>query len=200
MRCSAFSCPPRALRARSRCCRISPPSSPLWRARRRGAASNALAYRQLPHCRYRKKMGLHRSRQSVVSSNRRPCVETALPLTAVCPDRGTAASSEHRGSQVIKLTTDSGSVWMQASLRAAKTRPVPLTRLPLVTRLLMLLGSRHTTRPAHAGVSGHRTTVRPLFFIAYPQTRVPAPSLPGPYAGAAGVGPNPLSIALIPAS
>ena len=58
--------------------------------------------------------------------------------------------------------------------------------------LLMLLGSRNTTRPAHAGVSGHHTTVSPLFFIAYPQTRVPAPSLPVPYAGAAGAGPSPL--------
>ena len=52
-----------------------------------------------------------------------------------------------------------------------------------VTRLLLLLGSRHTTRPAHAGVGGHHTTVSPLFFIAYPQTRVPAPSVLGPYAG-----------------
>ena len=64
-----------------------------------------------------------------------------------------------------------------------------------ITRLLMLLGSRHTTRPAHAGVGGHHTTVSPLFLIAYPQTRVPVPSVPGPYAGTAGVGPNPLSIA-----
>jgi len=70
-----------------------------------------------------------------------------------------------------------------------------------VTRLLLLLGSRHTTRPAHAGVGGHHMTVSPLFFIAYPQTRVPAPSVPGPYAGTAGAGPNPLSIALFnPAS
>ena len=55
-----------------------------------------------------------------------------------------------------------------------------------VTRLLLLLGSRHTTRPAHAGVGGHHTTVSPLFFIAYPQTRVPAPSMLGPYADATG--------------
>ena len=106
--------------------------------------------------------------------------------------RGTAASSEHRGSQGIKLTTDSGSVWMQASLRAAKTRPVPLTRLPLITRLLAATGSRHTTRPAHAVVVGHHTTVSSLSFIAYPQTWVPAPSALGPYAGATGVRPNPL--------
>jgi hypothetical protein len=55
-----------------------------------------------------------------------------------------------------------------------------------VTRLLLLLGSRHTTRPAHAGVGGHHTTVSSLFFIAYPQTRVPAPSMLGPYADATG--------------
>jgi len=75
-------------------------------------------------------MGLHRSLQSVVACNRRPRVETAAFFDCGLP-RGTAASSEHRGRQGIKLTTDSGSVWMQASLRVAKTRPVPLTRLPL---------------------------------------------------------------------
>ena len=69
-----------------------------------------------------------------------------------------------------------------------------------VTRLLLLLGSRHTTRPAHAGVGGHHTTVSSLFFIAYPQTRVPAPSVPGLCAGTAVAGPNPLSIALFSAS
>jgi hypothetical protein len=53
-----------------------------------------------------------------------PCQTSSSSSTAGCPDRGTAASSNHRGRQVIKLTTDSGSVWMQASLRAAKTRPV----------------------------------------------------------------------------
>jgi hypothetical protein len=51
-------------------------------------------------------------------------------------------------------------------------------------------GSRHTTQPAHAGVGGHHTTVSPLFFIAYPQTRVPAPSVLGPYADATGDGPS----------
>ena len=69
-----------------------------------------------------------------------------------------------------------------ASHRAAKTRPVPLTRLPLITRLLAATGSRHTTQPAHAGVSGHHTTVSPLLFMTYPQTQVPAPSVPGPCA------------------
>ena len=52
--------------------------------------------------------------------------------------------------------------------------------------LLDATGSRHTTRPAHAGVDGHHTTVSPLFFIAYPQTRVPAPSVLVPYADATG--------------
>ncbi len=70
------------------------------------------------------------------------------------------------------------------------------TQEQIVTRFLMLLGSRHTTRPAHAEVCGHHTTVSPLLFIAYPQTRVPAPSVPGPYAGAASAGPNPFLIAL----
>jgi hypothetical protein len=58
-------------------------------------------------------------------------------------------------------------------------------------------GSRHTTQPAYAGVGCHHTTVSPLFFIAYPQTRVPAPSVLGPCVVAAGAGPQPmLSIAL----
>ncbi len=52
--------------------------------------------------------------------------------------------------------------------------------------LLDTTGLRHTTQPAHAGVGGHHTTVSPLFFIAYPQTRVPAPSVLGPHADATG--------------
>ena len=58
-----------------------------------------------------------RERRESTPSNFKQLLYCGLP-------RGTAASSEHRGRQVIKLTTDSGSVWMQASLRAAKTRPV----------------------------------------------------------------------------
>jgi hypothetical protein len=54
--------------------------------------------------------------------------------------------------------------------------------------LLDTTGSRHTTQPAHAGVGGHHRTVSPLFFIAYPRTRVPAPSVLGPYADATGAG------------
>jgi hypothetical protein len=53
-------------------------------------------------------------------------------------------------------------------------------------------GSRHTTQPAHAGVSGHHTTVSPLFFIAYPQTQVPAPSVPGPCADTTAPVPQPI--------
>ena len=67
-------------------------------------------------------MGLHRIRQSVVACNRRPRVETAAFLDCGLP-RGTAASSEHRGRQGIKLTTDSGSVWMQASTPRGKDAP-----------------------------------------------------------------------------
>jgi len=56
--------------------------------------------------------------------------------------------------------------------------------------LLDATGSRHTTQPAHAGVGGHHTTVSPLFFITYPQTRVPTSSVLGPYADATGAGPS----------
>ena len=42
-------------------------------------------------------------------------------------------------------------------------------------------GSRHRTLPAHACVCDHQTTVSPLFFIAYPQTRVRSyPRSPSP--------------------
>ena len=57
-------------------------------------------------------------------------------------------------------------------------------------KLLDATGSRHTTRPAHAGVAGHHTTVSPLFFIAYPQTQVSAPSVLGPYADATSDSPS----------
>ena len=59
-------------------------------------------------------------------------------------------------------------------------------------KLLDASGSRHTTRPAHAGVDGHHTTVSPLFFIAYPQTQVPVPSVPGPCADTTAPVPQPI--------
>ncbi len=88
---------------------------------------------------------------------------------------------------MIRLATCSEASGCEASPLAAKTRSVPLTRYHLLEdgKLLDVTGSRHTTQPAHAGVGGHHTTVSPLFFIAYPQTRVPAPSMLGPCAVAA---------------
>jgi hypothetical protein len=57
--------------------------------------------------------------------------------------------------------------------------------------LLMLLDrdTRRSPRTRVLAVITH-TTVSPLFFIAYPQTRVPAPSVLGPYADATGAGPS----------
>ena len=108
-----------ALSACNRCSRSFPPSSPLGEP---GEESLRPTLLPADSCRTAgiEEMGLHRSRQSVVACNRRPRVETAASLITICPDRGTAASSEHRGRQVIKLTTDSGSVWMQASRRSGR--------------------------------------------------------------------------------
>jgi hypothetical protein len=68
---------------------------------------------------------------------------------------------------MIRLATGSEASGCEASLRVAKTRPVPLNRYHLLRdgKLLDASGSRHTTRPAHAGVGGHQTTVSPLFFM-----------------------------------
>ena len=123
-RCSAFSCPPRALRARSLCCRSFPPSTclPFWQARRRIAGSSDLACRQLPHRRNRRNGSAQKSPVCCREQQTSPRWNSAS-LTAVCPDRGTAASSEHRGRQGIKLTTDSGSVWMQAPTPRGKDAP-----------------------------------------------------------------------------
>ena len=63
-----------------------------------------------------------------------------------------------------------------------------LNKTKSVTRLLMLLGSRHMTRPAHAGVSGHRTTVRPHVLYCIPTN-------PGPRSFCAwAVPPIPLAV------
>ena len=136
-------------------------------------------------------MGLHRSRQSVVSSNKRPRVGTALPLTAACSGsrfwRALGPPGDQSGDRL-------GSVGMRGLTPRGKDATCAADSLTTCYEdngLLMLLGSRHTTRPAHAGVGGHRTTVSPLFFIAYPQTRVPAPSVLGPYADATGQSLNP---------
>ena len=83
-----------------------------------------------------------------------------------------------------------GSLWKRGLTPRRKGPPCADDSLPLVRGLLPpdATGSRHTKQPSHAGVGGHHTTVRPLFFIGYPQTRVPAPSMLDPYADAAGAG------------
>ena len=65
---------------------------------------------------------------------------------------GTTASPEHWGRQMIRLATGSEASGCEASLRAAKTRPVPLIRYHLLEDygLLDTTGSRHTTQPTHA--------------------------------------------------
>ena len=143
-------------------------------------------------------MGMHRSRLSVVACNRRPRVETAAPLTAVVYPQGHTASPERRGRQGIRLTTGSEACGREASRRAGKARPVPLTRYHLLRDSCCYL-DRDTRRGPRTRVSAviARRSAH-MFFIAYPQTRVPAPSVPGPYAGTAGAGPNPLSIAQNP--
>ena len=108
------------------------------------------------------------------------------PLTAAV---GTHRLSQACGRQVIRLTTGSEACGCGLTPRG-KDATCAVTRYHLLrdSTLPDATGSRHTTQPAHAGGSGHHTTVSPLFFIAYPQTRVPAPSMLGPYADAAGVG------------
>ena len=86
----------------------------------------------------------------------------------------TAFPLNHQRMQTVLLATEFGNLMALLEDRC----------------LLDATGSRHTTQPAHAGVSCHRTTVSPLFFIAYPQTRVPAPSGHGPYADATNAGPS----------
>jgi hypothetical protein len=99
---------------------------PPWRAReaiRPTRPQNEITCgRQLPHCRNRRNGSAQRSPVCCREQQTSPRWNSAS-LTAVCPDRGTAASSEHRGRQGIKLTTDSGSVWMQASTPRGKDAP-----------------------------------------------------------------------------
>jgi len=81
---------------------------------RRGRSTRAASTRAHPAAATRRSEALSQSARSTPSKN------SSSSSTAGCPDRGTAASSEHRGRQVIKLTTDSGSVWMQASRRSGR--------------------------------------------------------------------------------
>jgi hypothetical protein len=188
-----------ALSSRIRCSQSLPPSSPPWRAKRRVAASNALACRQLPHCRNRRNGSAQKSPVCWRAQ------QTSLLGNSCSFDCGRLPVGTHRLSRAPGPPGDQtddrlGSVWKRGLTPRRKGPPCAADSLPLVTRLLMLLGSRHTTRPAHAGVGGHHTTVSPLFFIAYPQTRVPAPSMLGPYADAAGAGQPMLSDCSNPAS
>jgi hypothetical protein len=81
------------------------------------------------------------------------------------------------------VTCVAGFYLLQASLNCTACPEGSITLLGDGT-LPDTTGSRHRTLPGHVGVGGHHTTVRPLFFIAYPQTRVPAPSVLGPCADA----------------
>jgi len=76
-------------------------------------------------------MGLHRSRQSVVSSNKRPRVGTALPLTAACSGsrfwRALGPPGDQSGDRL-------GSVGMRGLTPRGKDAARALLRLPLATR------------------------------------------------------------------
>jgi len=93
-------------------------------------------------------MGLHRIRQSVVAYNKRPSRRNSGLLDYDRQPKGTNVSPERRGRQGIKLTTGSEACGREASRRAGKARPVPLTRLPLITRLLLLPLARIETHDA----------------------------------------------------
>jgi hypothetical protein len=90
----------------------------------------------------------------------------------------TAFPLNHQRMQTVLLATEFGNLMALLEDRC----------------LLDATGSRHTTQPAHAGVVGHHTSAHCSL-----QTRVPAPSVLGPYADAAGAGQPMLSIALNPA-
>ena len=178
-----------ALSARNRCSRSFPLSTclPLWQARRRIAASNALACRQLPHCRNRRNGSAQKSPVCWRAQ------QTSLLGNSCSFDCGRLPVGTHRLSRAPGPPGDQtddrlGSVWKRGLTPRRKGPPCAADSLPLVRGLRPpdATGSRHTTQPAHAGVVGHHTTVSPLFFIAYPQTRVPAPSMLGPCAVAAG--------------
>jgi hypothetical protein len=66
-------------------------SSPPWQARRRVAASNALACRQLPHCRYRKKWVCTEFASLLSRTTDVPALEQRF-LDCGCRPEGTAAS------------------------------------------------------------------------------------------------------------
>ena len=160
MRCSAQ----RAPFARNRCSQSLPPSSPPWRAKRRVAASNALACRQLPHCRNgsaQKSPVCCRVQQTSLSGNSCSFDCCRLPV-------GTHRLSRAPGPPGDQTDDRLGSVWKRGLTPRRKGPPCAADSLPLDTRLLMLLGSRHTTRPAHAGVGGHRTTVSPHVLYCVP--------------------------------
>jgi hypothetical protein len=83
---------------------------PRGEPRRRGAASNALACRQLPHCRYRKKwvcteIASLLSRATDVHAWKQRFLDYDLPKAAVSPDpRGHQGASLTTGSETCSVT------------------------------------------------------------------------------------------------
>jgi hypothetical protein len=90
-------------------------------------------------------MGPHRSRQSVVSSNKRPRVGTSLPLTAACSGsrfwRALGPPGDQSGDRL-------GSVGMRGLTPRGKDAPCATDSLPLITRFLLLPLARIETHDA----------------------------------------------------
>jgi hypothetical protein len=137
------------------------------------------------------KMGMRRTRLflccplSLVSVINQPMSTAAKQTTGgAAPGR-----RQRRDRPTSGAAAGQGARRKKGSAPALPARPCPSAAHCGVLEdygLLDATGSRHKTQPAHAGVGGHHTTVSPLFFIAYPQTQVPAPSMLGPCADAAG--------------
>ena len=86
---------------------------PLWRARRRSAASNALACRQLPHCRYRKKWVCTEFAKSVVAYNKRLSRGNSCSFDCGRLPVGTHRLSRAPGPPGDQTDDRLGSVWMR---------------------------------------------------------------------------------------
>ena len=121
-----------------------------------------------------------RGRHTHTPSGRHPLVRNAAEKDASPPRQTSSSSStaDCSGSRFWRALGPPGdqsgdrlgSVGMRGLTPRGKTRPVPLNRYHLLrdNGLLDATGSRHTTRPAHAGVGGHRTTVSPHVLYCVP--------------------------------
>jgi hypothetical protein len=163
---------------------------PLWRARRRVAVSNALACRQLPHCRNRRNGSAQKSPVCCRVQQTSPRWNIASLTMAYLTLQGNSTSPEPRGHQGIKLTTGSGtcSDVPTLGLHAASPYARPTPCLDFATTCYDTKTHAYALRTSDLDTEFFHTDMKVLadHFHSQPTVLYCVPTNPGPRSSVLG--------------